>query len=314
MKTLNSVYPDWAQLFTYMPTSDLTTTFDPSDLDIQFFSKYGERWISPFVEHFLEEDGTITQTNLERIASIVWHKYAASWLKKLAILSIEYNPIDNVDYTMTETTTHTGTDTLSKTGTEQDVLTKTGAETRTLTKDGTETETETDTGTETRTLEKSGTETDTKTGSISNSGTDNGNVFGFNTTEADGVPATKETTNNTQTFNSVQDSHGFANREDTETLEFNNRQKTTQQSFTNREDEETLAFNNRQDTNTKSFNSRLDTQTKNLTDEIERHMSGNYNVTTTQQMLQQEIELWNWSFLDDVFRDVASVVSISIYN
>ena len=41
--------------------------------------------------------------------------------------------------------------------------------------------------------------------------------------------------------------------------------------------------------------------------------SGNIGVTTTQQMLQSEIELWMWDFFSDVFKDVCSVLTIPVY-
>ena len=41
--------------------------------------------------------------------------------------------------------------------------------------------------------------------------------------------------------------------------------------------------------------------------------SGNIGVTTTQQMLQSEIDLWMWDFFSGVFKDVCSVLTIPVY-
>lgn len=41
--------------------------------------------------------------------------------------------------------------------------------------------------------------------------------------------------------------------------------------------------------------------------------SGNIGVTTTQQMMQQEIELWKWIFYRSVFNDIDSVLTLKIY-
>ena len=41
--------------------------------------------------------------------------------------------------------------------------------------------------------------------------------------------------------------------------------------------------------------------------------SGNIGVTTSQQMLQSEIELWRWNFLQEAFADIASVFAMKIY-
>lgn len=42
--------------------------------------------------------------------------------------------------------------------------------------------------------------------------------------------------------------------------------------------------------------------------------SGNIGVTTTQQLIQAERELWFWNFCEHVFNDIASTISIPLYN
>lgn len=42
--------------------------------------------------------------------------------------------------------------------------------------------------------------------------------------------------------------------------------------------------------------------------------SGNIGVTTTQQMLFSERELWKWNFFDQVYRDIDTVLSLPIYD
>ena len=42
--------------------------------------------------------------------------------------------------------------------------------------------------------------------------------------------------------------------------------------------------------------------------------SGNIGVTTTQQMLSAERELWMWNFFDQVYKDIDSVLSLPIYD
>lgn len=41
--------------------------------------------------------------------------------------------------------------------------------------------------------------------------------------------------------------------------------------------------------------------------------SGNIGVTTSQQMLESEIELWKWNFLQSIFEDISSFLSLWIY-
>lgn len=89
-------------------------------------------------------------------------------------------------------------------------------------------------------------------------------------------------------------------------------------------DKTLLTEGSKQDSKTNSGN---DTQTKNLTDtededrtntgsidETERiTRSGNIGVTTNQQMLRSELDLWKWNFWKNIFSDVDTVLSIQFY-
>lgn len=44
---------------------------------------------------------------------------------------------------------------------------------------------------------------------------------------------------------------------------------------------------------------------------LTRH--GNIGVTTSQQMLQSEIKLWQWTFFNDVFKDIDNILTIQTY-
>lgn len=66
------------------------------------------------------------------------------------------------------------------------------------------------------------------------------------------------------------------------------------------------------DTGTQT-NAHTGTDTDNNTHELTRH--GNIGVTTTQQMLQSEIELWQWEFFTNVlFPDIDKVLCTQIYS
>lgn len=58
-----------------------------------------------------------------------------------------------------------------------------------------------------------------------------------------------------------------------------------------------------------------DTRTDNLakTNEHTLTRKGNIGVTTTQQMIQAERNLWQWKFFDQVFSDVDRVLTIPVY-
>lgn len=124
------------------------------------------------------------------------------------------------------------------------------------------------------------------TGSIGDSGSNSGSasVYGFNSDTAVDTDENEGSTSNTRTYNNL-----------TET-----------------------------DSNTRTDNlseSTSGTETHNLTNtdagtnEYERSLtrSGNIGVTTTQQMMQSEIELWQWNFYRAVFKDIDSVLTLKIY-
>lgn len=71
--------------------------------------------------------------------------------------------------------------------------------------------------------------------------------------------------------------------------------------------------------NTTTYNN-FTTQTQNghvidNDDDERNHLtrSGNIGVTTTQQMLESDIELWRWNFFYEVFNDIDKVFTISTY-
>ena len=54
-----------------------------------------------------------------------------------------------------------------------------------------------------------------------------------------------------------------------------------------------------------------ETETETGTRTLER--KGNIGVTTTQAMIKQEIDIWNWNFIDTVFKNVDKILTLSIY-
>lgn len=77
----------------------------------------------------------------------------------------------------------------------------------------------------------------------------------------------------------------------------------------------TLATNDNETRDLQNQTTFNDTLTDEGTDTTERELTrhGNIGVTTTQQMLQSEIELRNWLFFKSVFEDIDKVLTLSIY-
>lgn len=54
-------------------------------------------------------------------------------------------------------------------------------------------------------------------------------------------------------------------------------------------------------------------RTDNLTEINELTRSGNIGVTTSAQMIEENIRLWIWKFFDSVFKDIDRVLTIGVY-
>ena len=304
-------------LLTDLP--DFLTEISYEQLDPMFLQYAPEKWISkPCADVFYRinvNDELEHIDGMSTIAAQLVALYGNNWNNIWQAYTTRYAPLENYD--MTEKTTynssheHSGTDTLTKSGSETD--TKSGTETNT--KSGTETTTQG--GSETNV--RSGSEELAKAGSeatLYNSETEN-QVSAFNSSAyqdatkaihsgADGISygvtasEVSDPRTDTTTYNDVTDEKTFTNR--TDELSFSNRKDEL--SFTNRQD--TLTFTNRED------ETEYDSEMKHTGyDELERH--GNIGVTTSQQMLQSEIDLRQYNFIMQVFRDITDYLGLPIY-
>ena len=248
--------------------------------------------------------------------------------------------------------TGTISDTVSESGTETHTKTIAGTETDTLAKTGTETHDTAYTGTRTNVLERVGAErtieswegNQTVTATDSGTETESRDVYAFNSGDTP-EPANKTersfgnrqretvTTNPTHTTETAQRDRNdtqretFTGRHDTQTDTFTGRMDTQTRTFTGRTDTDMTEFNGRQTQRVTDDSGHIATErdTRNLTEtqtgtESETTSqtrtltrSGNIGVTTSQQMAESEIKLWQWNFYYDVFADVRKDVAIGAY-
>ena len=62
-----------------------------------------------------------------------------------------------------------------------------------------------------------------------------------------------------------------------------------------------------------STHKNTDTETKNITSDRTLKRSGNIGVTTSQQMIESERQLWFWNFFENVFSDIDKILILKIY-
>jgi len=122
-------------------------------------------------------------------------------------------------------------------------------------------------------------ETNSRTGHSAVSALSENDIFGFNSES--GVPSDKGNGSNTG------DTTETDERTDTGTNTSTETRNTA---------ENTGVTTNNNDTQTRTHS-----------------RSGSIGVITPQQMIKEEIEVWEWLFFEDVFRDVAKMLTIPIY-
>ena len=285
-----------AGIFTFLQNLEVPWKDQNIDslLNMQYhLNRSGWKIISPLIEDYTDNIDELTNAEKTQVASVIFSIYSDKWEKLYELLSLEYDPISNYDMTETEeiegensqTTHHTGTETVRGTGT--DTHTNTG------TQQNADTGTETTTHTGTRGVVGEEHVSSGSTGSIENS------VYGFNSTSAVDDSASENT------------------------IEANSDTGTESTTTDNLTDTRTDAL-----THTRTDNL-TDTETRNLTDETTHNTTdassgdntssrtltrrGNIGVTTSQQMIQSTIDLWQWNFFEQVFADIDTILTISTY-
>lgn len=263
-----------------------------------------------------------------------------------------YNMIENLQGTTTNTQTkeernagsNTGassnTTTIRDTGTVTDQRLDTGtisdstSHTGTLSKQGTETGTDnvstSDSGTVTNA--KTGTESLAQTHSKANTNTDLNGIYGFNSelsvsaNDSNGTAEETYSGTDTTTFNTI----------NTETRNLSGTHNETKNLSNSETETHNLTDSNTKTLNTDSTNTQTLDTTKTQTSTGQNNSttsltingstndsgtnahtltrSGNIGITTSQQMIESERQLWLWNFFRDiVFPDVDKTLTLGIY-
>lgn len=257
-------------------------------LDMEYFgNKSGNKSVSPIIEKFIEQNidaevqnpFVLTQPQRTSLANIIVNRYSEKWQKLYALLSAEYNPIEN--YSMTETETPNIT---KRQGVSEDYKI---SDEKTIERNMSTTETPT---TDYQVTDEKKTETNY---SVSTDSETNAEAYGFNS--ASPVPTNDASGNSTVTTSGNAD----------ENVETNTHKQTGGMTVT-----ESGNANENVETSTHKqtgYTEETETGTRQLT------RSGNIGVTTSQQMIESEIALWQWNFIESVYKDVDMVLTVPKY-
>ena len=271
--------------------SELSKTFNflSSDMDIEYFGNVsGDKESSPLIDRFIEiniNDGmnTFAITDLQRktLAAIISRRFSTKWNKLYNIGELEYNPIEN--YSMRETETPNITRNKTTDTNENNTINHNTAFDKTVT--------ETPTDYKIDKTRKEGTDTTTTVDNATNA-----SAYGFNSVSP--VPTNDASGNGTTTVK------GDADKNVTTESEMRSGIMTTREQGT--------ADKNTDETTEQRTGQITDVETETGNRRLER--SGNIGVTTSQQMIQSEIDLWQWNFIQTIYKDVDSVLTCPKYN
>ena len=286
-------HPDWI--------ADQTVA---ESLDMEYlYNHSGDKIISPLVNKLLPDSGKLTTQIYVELAKIMGHLFGTSWDKEFATYAAEYDPISNYDMeevmTDDETVTEYGKTTVRTDDTQSERTDNTQSE-RTDDLLNERTDDTTLLHTQNLTHVKSGTETQAPDITVETGDS----VYGFNSSDA--VPSTDRTE-----VSSGEDMKTYDVTDtdtDSQTDRATGTVSTTDTGTVTTTDTGTVTVEN---TGTvRNADTGSDTQTRNYT--LTR--KGNIGVTTSQQLLQAERDLWLWSFFEEVvFPGIDRVLTIDTY-
>ena len=259
-------------------------------LDLAYYGVIsGEKIVSPFVDKMLNDDGVLSPETMDTIAGVILSMYTPKWSRLWETIILEYDPIEN--YNMTEEMQ------------DDETVTEYG-HTMTRTDNLAHSETRTDN------LAHSETRTDNLTHTVDE---EEKTTPGVTTTRQD---ATRGFNSNSDVLTDkvTESASGYSMREHDNT-EHNTGTQSTQGSDTGTQSTQgsNTGTQSTQGSNTGTqtdADTGSDTQTRNY--KLTR--SGNIGVTTTQQMLMQQREVYAWNyFYEVVFPDVDKLLTIPTY-
>lgn len=274
------------------------------ELDIHFYSTYGERYISPVVNNLISGD-VITNDELQNIASLLKSFYSVKWDRLLEIYNLEYDPIHNYMDELTETIEDAEIESISadKNYLENFNSKSTNKSTRTdnLSEGMESSLTKNSDNTRTDNLSENVNSTD----NITNSSNENNGIYGYNSSEASGdydksiTGASEENLSNTKLNTGTQKNVN---------VETDVNESTITKTGTQINDITSLGENER----TSESKAVQENDTKKSRNRKYTHV-GNIGNLSTQKLILEEINLRNWNVIESILNDFKEFLTLPIY-
>lgn len=282
---LNEVFTDYINngIFTFLNSLDVPWKDKNiyKQLNLQYYGNIsGKKETSPLVDSLIVENN-LTDNSKTMLAMSIFSIYSNKWSRLYRILSLEYEPIENYNMNETEkiTSTNENTDTITTNTTNSN--------------DVTETNTGTNTANDSESTTGKNNITDSRTIAENNNVTNNNSLYGFNSTSGVNSDSQNGTETRNTTDNNIHNDDLKGTRTNEHSENINTSKVTAQKNDIKDVKDGTHTENGSQDRT------------------LSRH--GNIGVTTSQQMINSEIELWQWDFFSGVFKDIDKILTIQTY-
>ena len=301
---MNDVYPSGDAgdgIFNDLQNLDVPwkTSNIEDDLDILYYSLSGEKGVTNIITKRLNNDGELTTESRAEIANSLFALFGIQWSKLYATLSFEYNPIEN--YRLNESETIAKHDEGSNT--DSGTIERDGSNSRT--DSGTIDKDASNSRTDEGTIKRDGSNSRTDSGTIEKDGTQadiSNKVYGFNSSTAinsdTSTNGIDETETHDLTFGETIDETETHDLTFGETIDETETHDLTFGETIDETETHDLTFTNEQDSSINRIFSRY----------------GNIGVTTSQQMINSERNLWEWNYFNRVFKDIDSILCLDIYD
>ncbi len=277
LKKIKEVMTLTTDLFGYINYDLTDLSITNNMLNFYFYSKYSERWCSPVIDLLLD-DGEIPVANLATLGDYINQLYKPKWDRLKNILLLEYDPIHNYLDEMVEDTNDS--ETIQQTGQKSNQ----GTKTRTDNLVRTDATRQTDNYIKDDNYQNEGSEKTINTGDSS--------LYGF---DSDDEPAPSDWNDSRTSTNRQANNFGTTQRNETIT-------NTGTVSNTG-----TVTNNDLGSESNSSDSERNYERDKTVTHK------GNIGNLSSQNLLGQEVEFWQWNFVNQMLSDVADVLTLSIY-
>lgn len=257
-------------------------------MDMAFLSLYGLRICAPVIHvvHQSSDQPILTDSELQTLADLILAMYKYKWDKLGDLLNLEYDPIHNYSDTYHEVLDEDIAAEKTRTP-DLSVANNETVDNDTVLRDG---------GSETRSSTKNSQNTRTDNLSEHTTGTGEDNLYGFNSVQAVGADTNAHDTTRTNT--------GTVGNSGSDT-----EQITVNGGLTHTTDGTVSTSGTKRTTGTDTEESTSDrNRVRDFT-----HI-GNIGNLTTQQLINQEIELWRWNFIQQVLNDVKDFLTLPVYD